>query len=773
VAFGFFGLFLASVATSYVAYLLKPKPQIPEARKPNVDNADVPPTQYGTVIPRVYGTAKVKGLIIWVDKLQTIPIYSRQTVGSTWWGKKKKEDVLSGYQYKLSFAVAFHAGEPYYDNVIDAGIKALYYGGQEVWSGNAAGGSTYVTIKNRGKINIHGGVSPQATDPLIDAKTPLTPGYSGIVYATFEDWDLGDAPQLKPIEMLIKNEIENFDMIGDDVNPAGIVYDMLTDVTYQLSLDSSLVDLANFQAVATVLETEGLGMTITMRSQRTAQQWIEEILRHIDGMLQFNKSTGKFQIKLLRDDYDEGLLTVFTESEIKDFQLERKSWSEITNDLTVSYTNRSANYIKSSLSTVNQAAQAMAGRVNRENYDFMGITTFANAQKVLQRLVNKESRPLAFIKMAVPFALGKDFKQGDVFKIQYSLYDISSFIVRVLSATSGENDDNTIELEVVEDVFATPYTGDFIEQDNEYVPTDYTITKIDEWKIFDSPVQIDSTGRSVVILPVKNSEFSFAAKAYMSEDGGTTYTEISSLSYPYCGRLNGVYPIDTYEVDRFVGFRVDNIYGLDFLSSLTEDEFQERNYSSILNNEFISFKNIDLVSGDTYSIIGITRGEYDTNAQAHVNGELLFLLNMPNPFTICPISDTLNSFKLKIVPRTPFREISDDDIDDADVIDYVYTERNRTLINPTFLKAERVGNVNSLVWEQIAWEAGADYFPVDSRPASNIIQNGFFELVINGANAINLTDSFYEETTSITTTYQVRTNMQGFYTDYASVTLTI
>jgi hypothetical protein len=84
--------------------------------------------------------------------------------------------------------------------------------------------------------------------------------------------------------------------------------------------------------------SEGMGMSILWDRSVTLQEFIQEVLKHIDGSLFVDRTSGKFVLKLARAGYDVNSLLVLDESsvdKISDFK--RNTIGELINSVTVVY----------------------------------------------------------------------------------------------------------------------------------------------------------------------------------------------------------------------------------------------------------------------------------------------------------------------------------------------------------------------------------------------------------------------------------------------------
>lgn len=144
----------------------------PKARQgPRLGELSVQTSSYGTQIPKLFGTMRVAGTVIWATDL----IERRSTSGG---GKGRPKTV--DYSYSVSFAVALSGRR-----IRDVG---------RIWADGkllrGAGGD----FKSATGFRLYYGDEDQAPDPLIASLEGIgeTPAFRGIAYALFEDFQLAD-----------------------------------------------------------------------------------------------------------------------------------------------------------------------------------------------------------------------------------------------------------------------------------------------------------------------------------------------------------------------------------------------------------------------------------------------------------------------------------------------------------------------------------------------------------------------------------------------------
>ncbi len=150
------------------AILFKPKGR--EGRR--LEDLRLQTSRYGDQVPRIFGTMRVAGSVIWATDLKE----NRNKQG----GGKGQPSVTT-YSYSASFAVALSSR-----GIADIG---------RIWAdGNLLRGAAGDFKTALVGFRIHDGNEDQALDPLIaaDKGSTVTPAHRGTAYAVFEGLELAD-----------------------------------------------------------------------------------------------------------------------------------------------------------------------------------------------------------------------------------------------------------------------------------------------------------------------------------------------------------------------------------------------------------------------------------------------------------------------------------------------------------------------------------------------------------------------------------------------------
>jgi hypothetical protein len=240
--------------------------------------------------------------------------------------------------------------------------------------------------------------------------------------------------------------------IGDDMNPAHIIREVLTDPVWGMSLDDTAIDDVSFLAAANTLVAEGFGLSFIWSGQSSAAEFIQDVLRHIDGLLYVEPATSKFTLRLLRqgsntlhDLTDPGII-------IGPPTYTRPGYRELPNKVTVTYSSRA-------LSRERMAQAGNSARISQfgeiiSTFAYPGIHSDAVAAMVAGRDLQRLSSPLARVSISTTWTAGQGIRPGDRVSWAWSPYGIASMNLRVLGVEYGSLSEAVVTLDCIEDVYA-------------------------------------------------------------------------------------------------------------------------------------------------------------------------------------------------------------------------------------------------------------------------------------------------------------------------------
>lgn len=240
-----------------------------------------------------------------------------------------------------------------------------------------------------------------------------------------------------------------------DLNPAHIIRECLTDPDWGMGYAETDIDDTSFMAAADALFDEGMGISLLWDRQVPIEDFIKEIIKHIDAVLYIDRTTGKFVLRLIRGGYNaEDLLLLNEDNIIKLDGFQRTAFGELTNSVTVNYWDSETGNT-ASLTVQDIALAQMQGAVINTTVQYPGFTNSAIASRVAQRDLKSLSTPLITCTIYANQD-AKDLNIGDVFRLAWEDYELDPIVMRVNSIAYGDGKKNQIKITAVQDVFALP-----------------------------------------------------------------------------------------------------------------------------------------------------------------------------------------------------------------------------------------------------------------------------------------------------------------------------
>lgn len=500
---------------------LAPKP--PKRRPAALEDFDVPTADEARPIPVVFGEVHVTGPnVVWYGQLFTKRLKKSSLFGST----------TVGFAYYLGLHFVICQGP------IDS-LSRIVVGEKLAWEGDLTESDDTILIDKRklfggskqegglfGLFDYMDGSPDQEPNAYLEAVTENNPAYRGVASVVWRAQDgsgiqaqlntefgivdgkqlsglVGQSPYVKPWAFTVTRLLKGWEndevwypekavINENEMNPAHIIYEALTNSEWGMGRPASVLDLDNFAEVADTLFDEGFGLRMIWNRESTIDSFLEIILDHIGGGLSFNRTTGKYQLTLIRADYDPEDLPIFDESNITNFRsFQRQLWGETSNEVTVMFTDPET--FKTTSVTAHDIAniQTQSARINQK-VSYPGIYNPEIAAKVAMRELANRSTPLAKVSIETTRAAWEQV-QGGVIKISWARLGLVEVVFRILTIRGGTLKDSRITIELIEDIFGLPVSS-YITPEN---PPDFIEPEEPEFDVED-----DANSNNVVSTTV-------------------------------------------------------------------------------------------------------------------------------------------------------------------------------------------------------------------------------------------------------------------------------
>jgi len=435
------------------------------------------------------------------------------------------------------------------------------------------------------------------------------------------------------------------------MNPAHIIYECLTNNAWGMGYPASAIDDARFTAAADTLFTESFGLCMIWNKQETIENFIKLVLEHIGAILYVDPTTGKFALKLIRDDYVASTLPVFGPSNLvaaSDYQ--RKAWGETVNEVTVVYRDLTTN--KDASITVQDLANIQTqGAVVAQTKQYPGIPIAPLAQRVAMRDLNTLATPLARVKLTAN-RRAWSLIPGDVFRLSWPDFGVVDVVFRVLEVNRGTLQDGSITIDAVEDVFGLPSNtyvadepGGWVEPTSD--PQVAEFRKVVEAPYWDLALSL-SAADLAYIDPLSGYVETMAARPsgdsinyeINAASGSAEYAERAVAEF--CPTATLALPIDKMAAS------------ITFIDGIDVDLVAPGGYA-IIGDEYVAITAIDAASGSAT----IGRGVLDTVPVDHAAGARVWFAdgNVGSDPTEYASGEVVG---VKLLPRTGLGELSAD-----------------------------------------------------------------------------------------------------------------
>lgn len=243
-----------------------------------------------------------------------------------------------------------------------------------------------------------------------------------------------------------------------DMNPVHILRQVVMRRGPGTYIDDTEMVAASWEAAADTIHEEGFGLSLSWATPSKRVEFIERIEAIIDARVFRDRRTGKWDIKLIRDDYDVEDLHVFDSSNVISWEgFERPEPHMVPNEVTLTYTEPSKD-APGTLTLSDPALRIQAGGVIKAKNDYPEINRADLASRVLQRDHLALSGRLREGWIAVTWC-PLEITQASTVILDRPRIGLNQMVARVLEIDEGDGRDNTVRLRVVEDKFRLPAVG--------------------------------------------------------------------------------------------------------------------------------------------------------------------------------------------------------------------------------------------------------------------------------------------------------------------------
>jgi hypothetical protein len=672
-----FWVLIATIAFTFiVSPLLVPRSKL----KASLGDIQPPTATKGIPISVVFGTQKVSPNITWwgnvhADQIRTVT--GNRTLLNPF---ASNHSQVSGYKYGADIAGGFCIGPVEelidvqfedvsirkYDDTgggsapgfaggilppVGDGPLTIDFTASDLFGGDDTDGGVV------GKLEFWFGKMTQNASATLAAKVgAAVSNYKGMCHFIWYNATFGTSPQIKAFYAVVRRcprTVSPDDAtanINGDANPADVIFEILTDRRWALGQSAAMIDMASFTAAAVTLKAENMGVSFTAASQDTGDALIGEVLRHADAVLFGHPLTGLLTLKLARADYDiVDLPRLNVSNVLKCTSYKRNVWPETYNEIKVNYIDRGVlpalTFLPDTKQAQDLASMQAMGQIASNTQDFNMFSNGDVALRTAFRSLRVMSAPLATANLVVNRSMHA-VTMGSCIVWDWAPYGIQNMVFRVVTVKQGTIDVNTIELSLIEDVFATapavftlppgtqwtlPHTAPAAPLAASARPAPYWLVKSDSF------VGINTVARGNKSSTTWDGYFDFPATSdaapgleYTQDDPFTPMgTLVSAL------RWNAPYQIEVADLTGN-GLILNNYQDLEQVSGTTANGLITGERLAIIYGtpddapEIVAFRDFHPNGDGTFSLYGVLRGQFDTLPVDHPAGALVIFISPDN-----------------------------------------------------------------------------------------------------------------------------------------------
>lgn len=411
---------LVSVVAAVASYFLAPRPKAPGME------LNMPSAEDGVPIPLIFGTYETAGHHIWPRVKATMPKARNEGKWRASWataigfGPIEKLWWIRWDDCRITEQSHFPPEDPTQPAVIETNLKSgkvrFYFGAQNTTP------DPHIVAAVTGQLS---NVSAEST------LNQFVPSWGNIAYAVYEMAHIGMTATIPvahyrvtrrpqpPIDASLEAGLDPaYRMIGDHANPVHALAEVLCNQLYGAGLPVELIDWPSWNDVAVELHREGLGISGALQQTTKLEDFIRQILYHIDGVL--IRRGEKWVLRLVRSPAGNTGDKIIVPQDIISAELQISSPLNTVNHVSVEFPDANRDFRPTTVPVFDAGNANLRYSARRETLRFpyfteLNIATMAANRKMQMFLVGHDSLKLTLRRRA-----GYDIEVGDVLNVIYT-----------------------------------------------------------------------------------------------------------------------------------------------------------------------------------------------------------------------------------------------------------------------------------------------------------------------------------------------------------------
>lgn len=619
-----------------------PTPHVAKERHPyGLEPKETATNERARPVPYLAGTRKLG--LTWLGPAynQRVEEVSEEQGGGGGKGTPEATDQVVGHNYFADVAGLLCLG------AVDQ-LLEVWMDDEQVWRGNVrragAAHSATVTIEERGNLRIYWGTETQPVDSILAAFNH--PAYRGQCYVVCEQLFFGqDKTQAPNVTLVVARgpavPISGPRWIGADANPAHVAAEWMLNKRWGLGMPESALDLAQLGTAATAIGVDGIGISPLLAEQTSIREALKRLCEYVDAFPRFKGD--KFQLVLNRQPLaNSRVYPLVGEYDLTEPAVwGSEPWVETVSQVEVTFTDASARYEADSEPWTSQATEAIVGEPVKVTLDRPWATKRTTAWKLGAYFGRLNSVPLLSGRMTLRRNLiddelvrrGDEIQAGGLVRFTTAAF-ARTLLLRVVKKTVNDDRSQAVELEVETDRYYAAVLA--------YVPDDVPgpddrdrgpgpllagrVVEVPRNLAKDDPGVEDLSRPQFTVLAARRRRNDVRVKVLASDDGATFRRFGVSRHFCSYGTLVAALPRGRRinpAAEILVNIPVEAIDRN--WPTVGEKGWWRGNFLAVIGREFLSVREIEVVSATQIKLKGIIRGRFGIYFEDHPASADVFL----------------------------------------------------------------------------------------------------------------------------------------------------
>lgn len=331
----------------------------------------------------------------------------------------------------------------------------------ELFGGNSREGGI------QGDVDILSGKATQTVNPyLASVLGNNIPAYRQITSVVLKQVYIGTNYYLKPWWILgerVHSRLNGLTQWHDEIAEIGsnqglmnivhMIRECITDPYWGRGLPESLVDETSFYNAALTVYNEGLGFAVYWAQESTIEDFINELLKHIQASLYRDRKTGKYKLELIRKLTSTVGVFVIDDSNSKDIaEVKKKSIGDLVSQVEVKFINN-LTHKDDTVIVSDPSLMSRQGEPKKDSTTYIACATKDVAHRLALRDLQQKSFPMIMVTGIETDRTAENLYVGAAFILNRPDYFPIPILMRVAQISLGDSISGRITIDAVQDNF--------------------------------------------------------------------------------------------------------------------------------------------------------------------------------------------------------------------------------------------------------------------------------------------------------------------------------